>query len=472
MKEKRRILLWSGSLLVTAVLLGMFFGKNVNAGSSSMYENLELFNNVFRNVRSYYYDVEKVKSKNLIYGAIKGMLQSLDDEHTTFMTPKEMRALHEDTRGQFGGLGIMIGIRDDKLTVISPLEGTPAWEKHLRAGDVITYIDGKTTKGISLRDAVSKLRGPVGSKVKITIMREGHDEPFDVEIIRAVIRINTVKSTFLKKDNIAYIKLTGFAKNTPRMLAQALDKMLKQHQPKALIIDLRNNPGGLLTAAIRVTDLFLSQGLIVYTKGRDRENDRYFFANEGSTRIPNKLPLAVLVNKGSASASEILSGALQDTRRGVLFGEKTFGKGSVQTIKPLRDGSAVKLTVALYYTPAGRQIHKKGLKPDVTIEVPSYSKEEQKAIFKLINEKHLTRFVRKHPRYTREQVTKLYEELKKKGISITRYELGRWLDWEKNKIGKPRIVNLKYDRQLLKTLEYIRAGKLTVRNIKTYRPGR
>ena len=450
-------------IVVSMFLLAMCLGYIVNAqgvGRENIYENFELFGRAFQNVRNYYYDTEKIKPRDLIYGAVEGMLEALEDEHSTFLPPAELKYLSEETSGEFGGLGIMIGIRDRVLTVISPMYGTPAWEKHIQPGDMITYINGETTKDLPLNDALRKLRGPVGSTVTITLMRPNQDEPFDVTIKRALIKLETVKTTFLEEEGIAYVKVTQFSENTADMLKQAYSSFKNKPGFKGLIIDLRNNPGGLLTSATEVANLFIPEGLLVYTKGRDADATRSYLASRSRFAIPENLPIAVLVNKGSASASEILAGALQDTKRATVIGETTFGKASVQSIRPLADGSAIKLTVALYYTPAGREINQKGLEPDMRVEIPEYSKDEQRAILRLMNDEHLANFVKAYPAYTGEQLQEFAEMLEKKDIALPLEELERWIYWEKNKIGEPELVNLRFDLQLRKTVECFNNGTI------------
>lgn len=466
MKKKEKLIIGAVVLLAFAIILGGLTNNLSNANNSYIYENYELFTTVFNTVRAYYYDVKKVKSKKLIYGAIKGLMDSLGDPYSIFMKPPDYKNLYEDTSGEFGGLGIMIGIRDSKLTIITPLYGTPAWKKHLKPGDVIALINGKSTKNISLFDAVKKLRGKIGTKVTISILRHGHDELFEVKIIRGRIKIETVKKKFLK-DKIAYIKITQFSKPTARVLKKTLLSFKKKGM-KYLIVDLRNNPGGLLSSAIDVTDLFMSKGKIVYTKGRDVSHIRKFMAKRKTTVVDKNVPIIVLVNKGSASASEIFSGAMQDTKRAYILGEKTFGKGSVQTLKTLQDNSAIKLTIALYYTPSGRRIHKKGLTPDYIVKEDKYTKKEQKSIRDLLKGNYLGNFVKKYSKNTDKAIAGFACKMRKKGIYLSNYEFSRWVDWEKNKIGRPKLMNLKYDIQLRKALHLIRNGKLKKISLRTF----
>lgn len=468
-KEQKKLLLGASAVLAFAVMLGSVFNTTVNANSTKLYENFEIFSSAFHNIKTYFYNTKMLESQQLMYGAIKGMLKSLDDDHSSFLEPKDLKSLNEETSGEFGGLGIMIGIRDEKLTIISPIYGTPAWKHHIQAGDIIIQIDGKSTENISLREAVRKLRGKVGTSVKISVARKGHDQPIDVTIVRDVIKIETVKTEYLKKDKIGYIKITQFAGNTAELLRDALKTVLDKKDTKALIIDLRNNPGGLLSAAIQTADLFLSEGLIVYTKGRYQSDLSRYFARTMGTYVDDNLPIVVLVNQGSASASEIFAGALQDTRRAFLLGTKTFGKGSVQRILPMKDGSAMKLTVALYYTPSGKQLKKKGLQPDFEVKIPEYNKEEQQSVLRLIKENHLSKFIAKYGKnYSDARIAQFTAEMHKLGIKLSEHEIGRWLHWETGKIGMPEVVNLKYDLQLRKAVEYIMQGKIKIRKLKTY----
>jgi len=457
-----------GTLFMFVIAFSFGVLVNGNAQSSSMYENFEIFSSVFQSIRAYYYDASKVDPKELIHGGIRGMLNSLDDEHSTFMDPAQIRNLREDTRGEFGGLGIMIGLRNKRLTVISPIRDTPAWKEHLQAGDVITHINGKSTKGITLLEAVSKLRGRIGTKARIKIAREGRDDLFEVTIVRARIQIETVKYKYLKADRIGYIRISQFSRNSATLLRKAVSSFRKKGHMRGLIIDLRNNPGGLLSAAFDTSNLFLSRGLIVYTKGRDISQAQRFRADRFSTVIPENIPMVVLVNRGSASASEIFAGAMQDTGRAVLIGEKTYGKGSVQSLLPLSDGSSLKLTVALYYTPSGRQIHNKGLQPDIKITISEYSKAQQKSLAELINKRYLALFLKKYRAYSARDLSAFMARMREKGIMLPRHEIERWLYWEKSKIGKQPIVNLKFDRPLREAASMIRRGMIKVQSLEIY----
>jgi len=308
--------------------------------------------------------VDEVKSRELIYGAVKGMLDTLDP-HTAFMTPEAFKEMQVETSGSFGGLGIEITVKDRMLTVVAPIDGTPADRAGIQPGDRIVKIEGQLTKDLTLMDAVRKLRGPKGSKVTIGILREGILEPFEVTLVRETIEVRSVRSKDLG-DGIFYVRLSSFQERTAKDLEKALEQAQKA-VATALILDLRNDPGGLLNQAVAVSDMFLDKGqLIVYTQGRLKNQDLRFTA-EHSNGYP-KWPMVVLVNGGSASASEIVAGALQDWKRAVILGTKTFGKGSVQTVIPLSDGSGLRLTTAKYFTPRSRSIHGTGITPDIIVE--------------------------------------------------------------------------------------------------------
>ena len=353
-----------GSLLV---VLTLSLGGSVaskSADNSETYVQLKLFSEVLDIVQKQY--VDEVPPKDLIYSAIKGTLRGLDP-HSSFLDPDSYKEMQVETSGSFGGLGIEITLRDDVLTVVSPIEGTPAYRAGLQTGDRIVKIDGLVTKDMQLPDAVKRMRGKPGTKVTIAVVREGWTEPKDFEITREQIRVQSVRSHDLG-GGIAYIKLRQFQEQSPGDMSAALEKAAKTGM-KALVLDLRNNPGGLLTAAVEVTEEFVDDGkLVVYTEGRVR-NQNMRFAAHAKKSYPN-LPMVVLVNLGSASASEIVAGALQDWGRAIVVGTQTFGKGSVQTIIPLSDGSGLRLTTAKYFTPKGRSIHGKGITPDIVVEVP------------------------------------------------------------------------------------------------------
>lgn len=366
-------LLVAGSLLVNPNLVG--------AASTNItyFKSLDLVRKVMEIIKSDYVD-ENVDEQKLIYGAIEGMLRTLDDPFTRFMEPKSFKEMQTETQGEFGGLGIVITVKNKFLTVISPIEDTPAFRAGIKAGDMILKIDGKEVVDIAIHDAVKLLRGPEGSKVTINVLREGEKEAHDFTLIREVIKIPSVKY-WVVKPNIGYIRLTQFIQTSSEDLEKAM-VALEKEKVTAIILDLRNNPGGLLTAAVEVGRKFIPKGDIVSIKGRDGEKNTYssFFQSHPL------LPLVVLINEGSASASEIVAGAIKDTKRGLLVGRKSFGKGSVQTVISLNDGSAMALTTALYYTPSGVNIHKKGIEPDIDVELPKLSDAEREEITKTIED--------------------------------------------------------------------------------------
>jgi carboxyl-terminal processing protease len=361
---------WKTSLLVVwcvlllAVLLPVKSKNSINASTDQTYQNIKIFTEILDEIEKKY--VEREDPQKLIYGAIRGMIETLDP-HSAFLTPEEYRELRIETKGSFGGIGIEITIKDGILTVVSPIEDTPAFQKGIKAGDKIIKIDGALTKSMTLMDAVKAIRGPKGKDVVLTIMRQGVPKLFDVAITRDVIVIKSVKSRIID-DNIGYIRILTFQEETAERLKDALAEIKAGGKPlQGLILDLRNNPGGLLDQAVKVSDLFLDSGLIVYTQGRVESQNMKFEA-QPSVEFDKKLPMVVLVNHGSASASEIVAGALQDHHRALVLGVQTFGKGSVQTIIPLEDESALRLTTALYYTPMGTSIQAKGITPDVVVE--------------------------------------------------------------------------------------------------------
>jgi carboxyl-terminal processing protease len=347
--------------------------ERVSAEDQKVYENLQIFSDVLDIVKENY--VQEVKSEELVEGAISGMLRTLDP-HSSYLNPDAYKELQVETKGSFGGIGIEITIRDGFLTVVSPIEGTPAYDLGIQAGDQILRVDGEPTKEMTLMEAVKKMRGPKGTNVVLTIMREEFTKPQDFVITRATIAIKSVRSKTLEP-GYGYIRLSQFQSSTARDLRKEITELEKENKPlKGLILDLRNNPGGLLDQAVKVSDEFLNEGLIVYTGGRLKSQDMRFEAHM-NTR-PHSYPIVVLVNEGSASAAEIVAGALQDHKRAVIVGVKTFGKGSVQTVMPLRNGAALRLTTALYYTPSGRSIQAKGIDPDIVVEkvIPASMEED------------------------------------------------------------------------------------------------
>ena len=375
MKSIRQTKFWTRAALVGAVAAAalLFVPPSEDAKAQlqpthDTYDQLKLFADVFERVRSEY--VEEVTDQELMEAAINGMLTNLDP-HSSFLNSKSFRDMRVQTKGEFGGLGIEVSMENGLVKVVSPIDDTPAAKAGLEPGDLITHLNGEPVMGLTLGQAVEKMRGPVDSDLTISI-RRGSEEPFDVTLTRAVIKIRSVRSRVI--DNVGYIRITTFNEQTTSGLKKAIDK-IKSEKGDTLngyVIDLRNNPGGLLDEAITVSDAFLEQGEIVSTRGRDPENASRVHAKPGD--LTDGKPLVVLINGGSASASEIVAGALQDHRRAILLGTKSFGKGSVQTIIPLSGQVAMRLTTARYYTPSGRSIQQTGIEPDIDVPLARIEK--------------------------------------------------------------------------------------------------
>ena len=349
--------------------------KNGSEDKNRVYEQLNLFGEVFDRIRSGY--VEDVNSSDLISAAIRGMLTSLDP-HSGYMPPESFQDMQVDTRGAFGGLGIEVTQEDGFVKVVAPMDGTPASEAGIQSGDFITHVDGEAILGLTLSEAVDKMRGPVGSEVSLTVVRNLDEEPFDIVIIRDVIKLTAARVRV--EDDVIIVRVTTFnEQTTPNIkkgIKEKIDELSGKDNVSGFIIDLRNNPGGLLSEAISVSDMFLNQGEIVSTRGRNNGQAKRYSASKGD--LAENKPIIVLINGGSASASEIVAGALQDHKRAVILGTKSFGKGSVQSVIPLGENGAMRLTTARYYTPSGRSIQALGVVPDIIVEqLPRLNKEKE-----------------------------------------------------------------------------------------------
>ncbi len=353
-------------LLVTTQIAGPLIAQE-DRSNSTVYEQLDLFGDIFERIRAQY--VEQVDAPDLIEAAINGMLTSLDP-HSSYLSPEDAADMRVQTRGEFGGLGIEVTQEDGWVKVVSPMDGTPADAAGILAGDFITAVDGESLLGLTLDDAVEMMRGPVGSEIIITIVRDGETEPFDVSIIRDTIKLTAVRAR--TEDRSVILRITTFNDQTMSNLEDGFNEQVEaaggMDAINGIVLDLRNNPGGLLNQAVFVSDAFLDAGEIVSTRGRDPQDGERFNATPGD--ISEGKPIVILVNGGSASASEIVAGALQDHRRAIVVGTKSFGKGSVQTVMPLRGDGAMRLTTARYYTPSGRSIQSLGIQPDIIVEQP------------------------------------------------------------------------------------------------------
>lgn len=361
------------STIAAASLLLLLFTlpSTPQAQEADTYRHLKLFGEVFERVRADF--VEEVSDQELVEAAIRGMLNHLDP-HSGYLDPDSFREMRTQTRGEFGGLGIEVTMENGLVKVVSPIDDTPAYRAGVQAGDFITHIDGEAVMGLTLSEAVERMRGPVSSEIVVTI-RRGEEEPFDIEIVRDIIRVQSVRSRV--EGEIGYLRVTSFTEQTTPGLEQAMTEIQDQlgDRLQGFVLDLRNNPGGLLDQAISVTDIFLDRGEIVSTRGRHSDDAQRWNATAGD--LAAGLPIVVLINGGSASASEIVAGALQDHRRAIVMGTDSFGKGSVQTVVPLGGQGAMRLTTARYYTPSGRSIQAKGIEPDILVQAATITTAEQ-----------------------------------------------------------------------------------------------
>jgi len=439
-KKPRHVKLWL--LMIIAVVfwtIGTGFYRDLSAENEDTYEGLKVFSDVIELIEREY--VDEVDTKELIQNAIQGMVQSLDP-HSSLLPPDAFEDLQIDTKGKFTGIGIHITMQDGFVTVISPIEDTPAYKAGIQARDRIIKVDGKPAR--DLREAVNMMRGPKGTTVKVTILREGLKKPLEFELVRDIIPVKSVKSITLKP-GYGYIRLSNFTGTTTTELERALTKLESTNEPlKGLILDLRNNGGGLLNQSIQVSDLFLDDGKILSIKGRNDKNTKEFNASPSS--VKRSYPMVVLINGGSASASEIVAGALQDQKRALILGTTSFGKGSVQTVETLRDGSGLKLTIARYFTPNGRSIQAKGIEPDIYLKYriidPKEFKENEEGLLK---EKDLLNHLEANPDQE-EPIENESEDESEEKSRMREVEL---------RVGPLNAETLRSDNQVMRALEIL-----------------
>ncbi len=439
---------------IACVALGTW-GQIRGASSQKISEEglNELFHQALYHIENHY--VEEVDKKRLWFGAIKGMLQSLGDEHTRFLPPSEYKELGESMNSKFGGLGIEITLRDQVLTIVSPIDDTPAMRAGLQPGDKIVEINKKSTNNMSLNDAVKIMRGTPGTLVNLTIAREGEEELLYFDIVRGIIKVSIVQDKVIKPSNIGYVRLKTFAKSAHAQISSVVKSFVKQ-RVKGIIFDLRYNAGGLLDVAHKVANIFLDKGVIVSTKGREKKLDRVFRANPRLV-VARDIPLVILVNEGSASASEIVTGAIKDNKRGSIIGVKTFGKGSVQNVIPMYHGTAVALTIQKYYTPSGKSIHKQGIKPDIEVKALDFTKDDRRHYREIKEKKILKKFVKNHPKYSKSNINKFRAMLNKIGLSLTdfaaRSSIKRYINRNQPKLN---LIDLEFDVQLKKAIAHLK----------------
>jgi len=441
-KKSRHLKFWL--VIITAVIFwstGTGFYKDLSADNEKTYDDLKIFTDVLEQIEKQY--VDEVDTSELIQKAIQGMLSSLDP-HSALLPPEDFEDLQIDTKGKFSGIGIHITMRDNMVTVIAPIEGTPAHKAGIKARDIIIKVDGKPVK--DLREAVNMMRGPKGTSLVVTIFRKGVKKPIDFKLVRDVIPIRSVKSELIKP-GYGYVRISNFTNKTTEDLAKALELFEDGEVPlKGLIMDLRDNGGGLLDQSLTVSDLFLNKGIILSITGRDKNNSKVFKAHP--TEKKRAYPIVILINGGTASASEIVAGALQDHKRAVILGTTSFGKGSVQTVETLRDGSGLKLTIARYYTPSGRSIQAKGIEPDIVLKYKEL-KDNDEAIAEdgLLKERDLMNHLSAEPGKKDKDTEPTQKEIEE--------EIENRFKKTEEIVGPLKLETLQTDNQVMRALEIL-----------------
>jgi len=455
MNKKERII-WASAvgLLLIVLMSGVFIG-NADAATNGGFSGFVKLQRVFNIIKQDFVDIENVSDEVLINGAIKGMIEALGDKHSMYLTVEQLNDMTTTSDGKFGGVGMVISEKDNFIVVESAIDDTPAYNKGMRAGDLLIAVDGVTLEGVTVSEAANRLRGVPGTQVNVKFIRYGVTQ--EVTITRALIDVPSVKHDFIN-DDVGYIRLTQFAGTTSEHVSRALNEF-KTRGVKSIVVDLRSNPGGLLNQVIDIVDMFVSEGVIVSTRGRGAADNTVNRANAFNTIVDSNVKVIVLVDKWSASASEIFAGAIKDLHRGTIIGESTYGKGSVQTIIRL-GADGFKLTIAKYYTPSGISIEGTGVAPDILIQEPEFTEDELKILENLINSRAIDNFLTSNPHPTEVQITAFVDGLLAEGYTINHRYLRRMV---RQRIiydnGRRPIFDLDYDIQLQRALEFINTGK-------------
>lgn len=452
MKNRERIIWISAvSVLFVVLLFGVFINDAKASSTSSGFQYVQKFLNVLDMVKKEYVDESKIDNEKLINGAIKGMIEAIGDPHTNYLSKEDMEDMNQTSDGKFGGVGMIISEKDDYITVVTPIEDTPAYRKGMKTGDLLISVDGKSLKGVKVSEAAKLLKGVPGTPVKVEFIR--NEIKYEVELVRAIIDVPTVKYSYIN-DKYGYLRITQFAGTTDGYVKKALLEF-KEKNIKGMVVDLRSNPGGLLGQVIKIVDFFQDEGVIVSTKGRNVFDNSVNNANKFDTIVSKDIPLIVLIDQGSASASEIFSGAIKDTKRGILIGEKSYGKGSVQTIHRL-DYDGFKITIAKYYTPSGVSIDGIGIMPDIEVKEPELNDDEKEALRKIYKDKVIEEFLKKNPHPTEDKIKEEIKVLQEKGYKLSERHLRKLI---KNSIDMTEdnksIYDMEYDIQLQKAIEVL-----------------